>query len=424
MSNKESDIDKVFGYFKQFLPESAKPFEIYKSFITTYKALDREQVHVEEVKIYDDGDGVYNFDQLLWLFNFKGIKELKHKYPDTTFSNRYQIVRYDEKAFIFMKHAFVGKIIKEKKVEEDPLVRKIEEINHTIFDSIEKKYGRTFYYNAFDTPDLEDAFFIGNDLDEIIEKVTKQKWKEDMLKIETKGEKEILKVFVRGDEKNKLIVIPRIEREKIYLKTINNTFLNGKKIRLFNQEVTLPDILQPYESFVELYKKPKKNAIARHFAKASRLSTILLMVKLRDADVKVTNINTFDLDLDFNSMYNARIYEIKSEVDRKYITIMPSFIMKTSSKRPYKIINRASYELREAVEDEFDRMMIAELDTFHHGIWYRFALNNGYKKSWQTTLIDVNNIKVKMRKKGNNIAKIGKVQVGKYFIKRVNQELA
>ena len=410
MGKNTDGLDKVLTFFRKYLNISPRPSEIYKSIIETYNAIDKKSFHIEEIKLYHENLMGNNFSKLLKFFNYKGIEKIKNEDYELTFKLGYQTIidKRNSKAIVFLPDAIIGENSKAINFLE-----KVDIVDKNIRYAIEEKYGNII--DIDNNGSMEELILIGDehyDKDEVIQAVSGEQWKEGTIELETDQVKWYkMRIFVKGGYKSKAIIIPKKEKEKVYLKT----FLKDKpyKLKLFNEITQLSEILEPYEEVTSFYQKQKTFTVSKHFLKSYDLSPKLLKITLRDKGIKVNNIFHFAPA----RTDNAKIYEI----DNQDIVIAPAVMMKTLQD-PTDVLNESSDELRKTVNEIYN--VNASFDSFHYGNYYRVNRDiNTNQKHWQIINSKTQagiEVEIGIR---NKIAKLSKMQVGKYYAKRVHQSI-
>ena len=408
MSENNDGLNKIIKAFRKYLNDAATPIKIYKSILKTYNYLKKVpihgEVHVEDIKIYNHP---HYASMLTGFFKEKtpielqgaAFNQIDHEsilYGDP------QKNSYDDNIIIAFHNAIVG--IHKKNVV-DFVSKRLHRVDDYIYNAITRAYGENLH-DVSPTP-LEVVWGTDND-DEI-----KGTWTIRKLEV---GTDKMMKVFVRSYKNNKIVVIPRVEIEKLYLKEL---LPRGRKVnpKVYDEEVFLTEILRPYKDFAQLYRKPGDFVIKPYSGKSPILSLKLLNTIIREVGAKEVEEETIGF-----TEGQAITYRIDNQyrISNQYITIMPTFMLKTSY-NPSRIIERA----RDVLDLEMMEKTgaIYRIKTFNHGNYYRLDKEeNKNMKGLQIRHYDIGGIKIKAVIK-KRILKVNQNELTKYFIKKVKQGL-
>jgi len=402
------NFDKFVTFFRRYLKEPPKPYEIYGGIVETYNALNKKLFHVKEIELYHENLYTGNLSRILKFFNYKGLKKIKKNMRFDYVSGYPAIISDSEnKAIVLLPHLILG-----KSYEVDEFLKKISTIDQSIHDAVQRKYGRIA---ETDWIQREEVIFTDEeyrDRDEVTESIFDGQWKEETVELENNEIKaHKMKIFVKDGYKSKAIIMSREEIEKVYLRA----FLKEKasEMKIFDKKPNLSEILEPYDVVTNFYMRSRDFAVTRHSLKSTRLSPKFLKFMLNNKGMGVKNVFLFEpVEAD-----NVEVYEI----DNQYITIAPRFMIKTPQD-PTDIINKAGKELSEAVNGV--HKINVSIETVHYGNFYRLD-RNVEKRKEKPQIIEKEvgtGIKIEIENK-NTVARVRGTLVGKYYAKKIYQEM-
>jgi len=371
----------------------ATPIQTYKKTVRTYKALEKQQFHVEEANTYNDG----GFDTVLNFFKYKGLDELNNEKLPQIYIYDAKTSNDEKRTIMSMNHAIVG-----TNSDDTFLRKKFYNTYYKMLSAVEENYGS---YSDFDAGDLEDIYFIGSDdTDEIIERAGKYPLRKEVVEVKDNNS---LTVFTKSKKgvKSKAIIIPTKEEEKFFL----NTFGVGN-LKILDEETSEEEVIRPYEVASELYKNPKDFAVIKSVSKAPTLSAKMLKMTLMEKGIKVRDVKSHSLN------YRPYVPMAFHIIDDHAIASVPRAMVKVPY-NPAHELEQVSFELYGIVNEEVGEVD-KYLETFNHGFWYRLK-GSPKRKETQITINETSvGIPIKMEQR-NGIVQIEQEQVRDYTIKKL-----
>ena len=416
MTIRKVSLNKILASLEKY-SRPLSLYEVYKKFIMTYKSVDKKQIHVEEVENYEYID-IDKFHNLLNIFNYKWINYYDTLYYSMSTVDNYRIIQYEKtpKAIMFMHNSIIGR-------SGDPrtLYAEVREMYDNIEHRVREKYRKSLDIDY--TGMSEEVGYIDNEpREKTFGDMNRSVWKEENLEINVGNKKINMKTFIKKNDKNTLIVIPKKEKEKVYLSMFSDTYLKNSKLADGNN-ISLLEIIEPYEIFANVFIDKRKFLMVRHSLKTPFLSVTLLKTILNDKTKNISKVNILYRSLEkTNEIVTYEITKSKnyfSSVKSCYITIAPKFIIKTPYD-PSKIIETIPRELFNVIDKSYN--VTTRLETFNHGFLYRIK-NGNERKKWliipRTTESGID-VSIKVM---SNYAIISSTQVGKYVAKKLAQEM-
>jgi len=405
----------------------ADPVQVFNAFVKTYRSLDKSNFSIEEIKIYNKMDK-YQIQDFLNFFDYEGVEELRDKtYDYLTYDylkhdylyiggNKNGINDYRNHKFIaFLYNAIIGS------TNVDLL--------HTVLFETETEFTDMLSQNNNDIEKLNDdgleiIYYTGGDETSALERTLGRPWKEEIQKVSTNvlqkyginvKEDFYAKSFVQEDEtgKYKVIVIPKIEIEKIKLRIVQSVFKKDlTNLKVFSEEDSLSDFLQIYEKATELYQKPEDCVVVNHNARLPRIPSITFFSKmLKEKNINIEIEDWIPYAIPFWSDLET-VYDM--EINNDEIIIMPFFILK----RPYRF-NRNTARTFNSVLDEIseylnERYEVQNFLVSRNGIYFRINGSDGINKGEETLVSDGLNIK-----KTGNIINVNMKEVVERVVKQL-----